>query len=63
MRKKLLKKSGSMKLNDKVISNFRKDTDRYFKFKNMKIQNINCKIAVIFGTDDIFTKNTEKIKK
>ena len=59
--KKLLKKSGSLKLNDKVISNFRKDTNRYFKFKNIKIQSVNCKIAVIFGTDDIFTKNTEKI--
>ncbi|MDO4299790.1 MAG: AMP-binding protein [Clostridia bacterium] len=63
--KKILIKAGGEdnKYNPAIISAFRKDTDRFFRYISQRYSSVDldCKICVILGSDDLFTKNSSKI--
>ncbi len=64
MIKKIFADNENKKYNKSAVLKFRNDTDRYFKYiSNYKKYRLNCKSMIIFGENDIFTKNTKKIIK
>lgn len=48
-----------------MIQRFRRDTDRYFRYMPYKYERLkkDCSVTVIFGSEDIFTKNRNMIEK
>lgn len=46
-----------------IINKFRKDTKRYFRYfpHQYSALNYDCRVEVIFGSQDIFTLNSKKI--
>lgn len=65
---KILNKDGGKKINARLIKRFRQDTNRYFEYMSKKhIPEVDCDAVLIFGENDMFTKNgihiRSKLKK
>ena len=59
---KILNKDGGKKINARLIKRFRQDTDRYFEYMSKnRIPETHYETVVIFGENDLFTRNSAKI--
>ncbi len=62
----LLRRAGGTFLYTKtMIERFRKDTDRYFRYTPHKYDGLqkDCRVGIIFGSADMFTRNREELEK